>query len=365
MEASGPTGEDLYINCTMPSIELGTVGGGTNLPPQQACLQVHTHRETDTYTHFCVRFSWWFCVCRCWACREPVWTVQEKMPGNWPGLCVPPSWLESFPWWLLWLLATWSRATWYTIGKSQIGFVFITWCLYRDTHICNISLSRSKVNLQQTPGTCTKQASWMLVGGEASIFDLTHWVEQHSLFLRTNNLFNENKYQKCFWRNTWCFVLHSSELPDTCVKHLPSALWEGYTCQLYTHFNICRCDFDGYVMILFVKSQKKGYDVHVSNKVRVRQQCCQCHQGCIIQQMYNQQQTRQRENFVFLDVSVLFCPVHGSYCRIIWLSIPNLFVKFFNNIHAHAFCLLKYFISIQQIFKPFTNSVLWKTIWQE
>ena len=40
MEASGPGGEDLYISCTMPSIELGTVGGGTNLPPQQACLQV-------------------------------------------------------------------------------------------------------------------------------------------------------------------------------------------------------------------------------------------------------------------------------------------------------------------------------------
>ncbi len=46
MEASGPTGEDLYISCTMPSIELGTVGGGTNLPPQQACLQV------QRYTHF-------------------------------------------------------------------------------------------------------------------------------------------------------------------------------------------------------------------------------------------------------------------------------------------------------------------------
>ncbi|XP_059906571.1 3-hydroxy-3-methylglutaryl-coenzyme A reductase-like [Gadus macrocephalus] len=40
MEASGPGGEDLYISCTMPSIELGTVGGGTNLPPQQACLQM-------------------------------------------------------------------------------------------------------------------------------------------------------------------------------------------------------------------------------------------------------------------------------------------------------------------------------------
>ncbi|KAF5896745.1 3-hydroxy-3-methylglutaryl-coenzyme A reductase-like, partial [Clarias magur] len=40
MEAAGPTGDDLYISCTMPSIELGTVGGGTNLAPQQACLQM-------------------------------------------------------------------------------------------------------------------------------------------------------------------------------------------------------------------------------------------------------------------------------------------------------------------------------------
>ncbi|XP_071757538.2 3-hydroxy-3-methylglutaryl-coenzyme A reductase-like [Centroberyx gerrardi] len=40
MEPAGPEGEDLYISCTMPSIELGTVGGGTNLPPQQACLQM-------------------------------------------------------------------------------------------------------------------------------------------------------------------------------------------------------------------------------------------------------------------------------------------------------------------------------------
>ncbi|XP_076849141.1 LOW QUALITY PROTEIN: 3-hydroxy-3-methylglutaryl-CoA reductase b [Brachyhypopomus gauderio] len=40
MEAVGADGEDLCISCTMPSIELGTVGGGTNLPPQQACLQM-------------------------------------------------------------------------------------------------------------------------------------------------------------------------------------------------------------------------------------------------------------------------------------------------------------------------------------
>lgn len=38
MERTGPKGEDLYITCTMPSIEIGTVGGGTILPPQAACL---------------------------------------------------------------------------------------------------------------------------------------------------------------------------------------------------------------------------------------------------------------------------------------------------------------------------------------
>ncbi|XP_029506040.2 3-hydroxy-3-methylglutaryl-coenzyme A reductase-like [Oncorhynchus nerka] len=40
MEQVGPEREDLYISCTMPSIELGTVGGGTNLAPQQSCLQM-------------------------------------------------------------------------------------------------------------------------------------------------------------------------------------------------------------------------------------------------------------------------------------------------------------------------------------
>lgn len=38
MERSGAMGEDLHISCTMPSIEIGTVGGGTVLPPQAACL---------------------------------------------------------------------------------------------------------------------------------------------------------------------------------------------------------------------------------------------------------------------------------------------------------------------------------------
>lgn len=40
MEPHGRNGEDLYITCTMPSIEVGTVGGGTVLPPQGACLEM-------------------------------------------------------------------------------------------------------------------------------------------------------------------------------------------------------------------------------------------------------------------------------------------------------------------------------------
>ncbi|KAJ2781731.1 3-hydroxy-3-methylglutaryl-coenzyme A (HMG-CoA) reductase isozyme [Coemansia javaensis] len=33
-------GADLRISCTMPSIEVGTIGGGTALPPQAACLEM-------------------------------------------------------------------------------------------------------------------------------------------------------------------------------------------------------------------------------------------------------------------------------------------------------------------------------------
>ncbi|XP_015782403.1 3-hydroxy-3-methylglutaryl-coenzyme A reductase isoform X1 [Tetranychus urticae] len=32
--------ENLYISCTMPSLELGTIGGGTILPPQASCLDL-------------------------------------------------------------------------------------------------------------------------------------------------------------------------------------------------------------------------------------------------------------------------------------------------------------------------------------
>jgi hydroxymethylglutaryl-CoA reductase (NADPH) len=33
-------GQSLYVSCTMPSIEVGTVGGGTSLPAQAGCLEI-------------------------------------------------------------------------------------------------------------------------------------------------------------------------------------------------------------------------------------------------------------------------------------------------------------------------------------
>ena len=40
MECTGENEDDLYISCTMPSIEVGTVGGGTALEAQLSCLKV-------------------------------------------------------------------------------------------------------------------------------------------------------------------------------------------------------------------------------------------------------------------------------------------------------------------------------------
>lgn len=48
MEPWGSNGNDLYISCTMPSIEIGTVGGGTVLPAQGACLEVLGVRGANT-----------------------------------------------------------------------------------------------------------------------------------------------------------------------------------------------------------------------------------------------------------------------------------------------------------------------------
>ncbi|KAL8582291.1 hypothetical protein ACOMHN_037048 [Nucella lapillus] len=47
MSPGGPEGEDLYVSCTMPSLELGTVGGGTVLPPQSACLEMLGVKGSD------------------------------------------------------------------------------------------------------------------------------------------------------------------------------------------------------------------------------------------------------------------------------------------------------------------------------
>ncbi|GFO36479.1 3-hydroxy-3-methylglutaryl coenzyme a reductase [Plakobranchus ocellatus] len=48
MEPTGPLHDDLHISCTMPSIEVGTVGGGTVLPPQAACLEMLGVRGSNT-----------------------------------------------------------------------------------------------------------------------------------------------------------------------------------------------------------------------------------------------------------------------------------------------------------------------------
>jgi hydroxymethylglutaryl-CoA reductase (NADPH) len=40
MEPWGEDGNDLYVSCTMPSIEIGTIGGGTQLRAQGACLDM-------------------------------------------------------------------------------------------------------------------------------------------------------------------------------------------------------------------------------------------------------------------------------------------------------------------------------------
>lgn len=48
MEPWGEDGKDLYVSCTMPSIEIGTIGGGTVLPPQAACLEMLGVRGANT-----------------------------------------------------------------------------------------------------------------------------------------------------------------------------------------------------------------------------------------------------------------------------------------------------------------------------
>ena len=40
METCGENNDDLLVICTMPSLMVGTVGGGTGLRGQKACLQL-------------------------------------------------------------------------------------------------------------------------------------------------------------------------------------------------------------------------------------------------------------------------------------------------------------------------------------
>ncbi|KAM9360052.1 3-hydroxy-3-methylglutaryl-coenzyme A reductase-like isoform 2-T2 [Symphorus nematophorus] len=108
MEASGPTGEDLYISCTMPSIELGTVGGGTNLPPQQACLQM-----------------------------LGVQGASQDCPGE--------------------NARQLARVVCATVLAGELSLM----SALAAGHLVksHMTHNRSKVNLQETPGTCTKKAS--------------------------------------------------------------------------------------------------------------------------------------------------------------------------------------------------------------
>ena len=75
-EKGGPSGQDLHISVTMPSIEIGTVGGGTVLPAQSSCLKVE--RE-NAPLYACIQYmlmhvyrTWLFCVCVYQSCYH-VW----------------------------------------------------------------------------------------------------------------------------------------------------------------------------------------------------------------------------------------------------------------------------------------------------
>lgn len=179
------------------------------------------------------------------------------------------------------------------------------WSLHRYT-----SVSRSKVSLREPPGTCTKQASWGRAGRWWSLHlwpGLTHWVQQESLFFRTKDLFNENKYQKyskCFHGDSRGPVLHSSVLPD---KPVTPAL-----CQLYTHTH-------------FSQVSVKLYRVWG----RFCFSSCQCG---------------------LLSSSFILCNymIHGSWCVI----VVNYLTPYR---HMHDVCW-KSFILIKNRSKPFTIS---------
>lgn len=61
MEPWGPEMQDLYISCTMPSLEVGTIGGGTWLPAQGACLDMLGLRGIDRLLLFPLFLSFSLC----------------------------------------------------------------------------------------------------------------------------------------------------------------------------------------------------------------------------------------------------------------------------------------------------------------
>jgi hydroxymethylglutaryl-CoA reductase (NADPH) len=63
MEPWGPEMQDLYISCTMPSLEVGTIGGGTWLPAQGACLDMLGLRGIDRLLFFFPSFFLSFSLC--------------------------------------------------------------------------------------------------------------------------------------------------------------------------------------------------------------------------------------------------------------------------------------------------------------
>jgi hypothetical protein len=120
MEPWGEDGRDLYVSCTMPSIEIGTVGGGTVLPPQAACLEMLGVRGMLTlFSNSQQCPVSWSClymslsaklpcssVCELEVCcfillrgaslQEQTSCALERMPTGWPALCVELYLLVSF-----------------------------------------------------------------------------------------------------------------------------------------------------------------------------------------------------------------------------------------------------------------------------
>lgn len=93
MKAIGENGDDLYITCTMPSIELGTIGGGTILTPQASCLELIRVKGS------CSESPGIYLVCLCsyptlnfLSNSYPLILLQEKMPELWRVSCAPPYW---------------------------------------------------------------------------------------------------------------------------------------------------------------------------------------------------------------------------------------------------------------------------------